>query len=345
MGAPSPSSASPPSLETPGPSSASPTATPSVAPTETSTAAPTTPPTATATAVPPTAPAPALSSVVRARHSGVWDGDTLVPEALKAMLDAAITALTGLDEAQTAWALLFDPGERIAIKVNTIASSAFWTHVPLVLAVAQRLQTSGVPPEQIVIFDRDSGELADAGFPINPDGPGVRCDGTDGRYTGGWAIMDEEVGLSDVLLNCDALINMPILKEHGMSGISFAMKNHYGTFDRPGRFHTGRMERGIAELNALSAIKDRTRLIIGDALAIVRRGWGSAAIGDSLFMSFDPVAHDTAGLQLYAEVMTGEGINPDREAQLARTWLDFGAELGLGTSDPDGIAWVEVQAE
>ena len=283
------------------------------------------------------------SKVVHTRHAGVWDGETLAPEALRQLLDGSITALTGLNDATAAWAALFAPGERIAIKVNTIAGSRFWTHVPLVMAVTERLQEAGVPAEQIVIFDRYTIEMEDAGYPINKDGPGVRCHGTDRKETPGWQLLDTDIKFSDVLLNCNALINMPILKQHGMSGISFAMKNHYGTFDKPSSFHVGdRINRGLAELNALPPIKERTRLIIGDALNIVRAGWYSAETGDSILMSFDPVAHDTIGLQIVSEALTAEGKSSEATISQATPWLQAAAELEVGTNDPNHIELVEV---
>jgi hypothetical protein len=154
------------------------------------------------------------SKVVHARHASAWDGEQLAPGAIRQMLDSAITGLTGIERASEAWTALFAPDERIAIKVNTINSSSYWTHVPLVMAVAKCLQDVGVPAEQIVIFDRYTTEMEDAGFPINKDMPGVRCHGTDLSYTTDWTVIDTEVGLSDVLLGCDALINVPLLKQH-----------------------------------------------------------------------------------------------------------------------------------
>jgi len=336
-----------------------PTAEPTIKPTTEPTIKPTTEPTIEPTIEPTTTPLPTMiprrqeiikthpdapSKVVHT-HAGVWDGETLAPGALRQMLDASITALTGLNDATTAWAALFAPDERIAIKVNTIAGSRFWTHVPLVMAVTECLQEAGVPAEQIVIFDRYTIEMEDAGYPINKDGPGVRCHGTDRSETPGWQLLDTDIKFSDVLLNCNALINMPILKQHGMSGISFAMKNHYGTFDRPSSFHVGdRINRGLAELNALPPIKERTRLIIGDALNIVRTGgggWYSAETGDSILMSFDPVAHDATGLQLLSKVWAFAGYNPDVAIQRATPWLENGAALGLGTNDPANMELIE----
>jgi uncharacterized protein (DUF362 family) len=296
----------------------------------------------TPTSTPPPTPITEPSKVVHTRHAGVWDGEALVPEAIRQMLDTSIIKLTGLDDAGKAWAALFSPDERIAIKVNTIATSRFWTHVPLVMAVAECLQEAGIPAEQIIIFDRHNSELEGAGYPINKDGPGVRCYSTDGNYTEGWKLVDLDIQLSDILLNCDALINVPILKHHTVSGCTFAMKNHYGTFDRPGYFHQGRIRRAIAELNALPPIKDRTRLIIGDALTVCAGDWRKAVTWNSILMGFDPVAHDTVGLQVLVEARASEGRNSKAVTSMANGWLENAVELGLGTNDPNHIELMEV---
>jgi hypothetical protein len=276
------------------------------------------------------------SSLVRTHHSGVWSNKQLVPNALIQMLDASITRLTGVNDAIQAWKTLFDPGENIAIKVNTIFGSIAFTKVPLVMAVVDRLQAAGIPAEQIMIFDRSGLELQNAGYTLNKDGPGVRCYGTDSMYTGGFEVVKVPVKLSNHLMKCDALINMPLIKQHAYAGVSFAMKNHYGTFDSPGSFHFGDyIKHGIPELNALAPIKDRTRLIIGDALKVVLGdSWTSEITGDSIFMSFDPVAHDTAGLQVLAEVMKSKGKDPAGYIQRANAYLSSAVDLGLGTNDP-----------
>jgi hypothetical protein len=313
------------------------------------------------------------SKVVQAHHGGVWtgiprggrkDNDLLVPAALHQMLDASITALTGLNDAREAWAALFSPDERIAIKVNTLGFTGvapFWTHAPLAMAVTECLQEVGVPAEQIFLYDITTSDLAGAGYAINRGGPGVRCYGTaeswddrktkNGRtywqsnaFVPGWALSGREVRLSEILLNCDALINMPRLSDHSLSGITFAMKNHYGTFDSATAFHQHKTFcHAVAELNALSPIADRTRLIIGDVLLIV--GWGDAVTGDSLLMSFDPVAADTVALQLWLDAWPSgsEGLMPETVIDRATPWLETAAALGLGTSDPDNMRAVEVK--
>jgi hypothetical protein len=361
--------------------------------TATDTPAPTSSPTATATPMPTDTPAPTAipaptvhirrpdiiktypdvpSKVVQAHHAGVWtgtprggraDNDLLVPEVLRQMLDTLIAELTGLHDGREAWAALFNPDERIAIKVNTLGFSGvapFWTHVPLAMAVTECLQEAGVPAEQIFLYDITTSDLEGAGYSINRDGPGVRCYGTaeswrdrkkqGGRmywdtnaFVRGWDLSGHEVGLSDILLHCDALINMPRLSDHSLSGITFAMKNHYGTFDSAAAFHVPEtFRRAVVELNALPPIRDRTRLIVGDALVVV--GWGEAVTGDSILMSFDPVATDTVALQLYLDAWPSgsEGLMPDSVVGRATPWLENAARLGLGTNDPDHMDLVEV---
>jgi uncharacterized protein (DUF362 family) len=303
----------------------------------------------------------APSKVVHTHHAGVWAGtptdgsykdsaeesNLLVPEALREMLDASITALTGLDKARDGWSVLFSPEERIAIKVNAFRNGLIWTHVPLVTAVTDSLQDAGIPAEQIVVFDYYTSELETAGFSINQDGPGVRCYGSESNYTQEGTVNGRNTELSDILLECDALINMPVLKSHMIAGISFALKNHYGSVSMPSLLHSN-IENAIAELNALSPIKDRTRLIIGDALTacLKYRGsypyWSSDWKGDSILMSFDPVAIDTTALQMLERLLTDEGDSPASILAMATPCLESAVELGLGTNDPANIDLAEV---
>ncbi|MBN1936895.1 MAG: DUF362 domain-containing protein [Anaerolineae bacterium] len=288
--------------------------------------------------------------VVRAHHKGVWSDQTLDPAALRAMIDASITSLTGLNDAGDAWRALFDPGERIAIKVNAFRNSVIWTHVPLVTALTDSLQQAGIPAENMVIFDFYTSELETAGFAVNRDGLGVRCYGTDSTYSGGWRVADTSAELSDVLLSCDALINVPVLKSHMLAGLSFALKNHYGTISRPDRFHGSKgLGQGLPELNALAPIRDRTRLIVGDMLSACLRYrnsfpyWDADWQGDSILMSFDPVAHDAVGLSVLSEALAQDGDNAKSLEGMSAKWFETAVELGLGTDDPARMNVKEIE--
>jgi hypothetical protein len=287
-----------------------------------------------------------LSKVVQAHHVDVWTGEPQVlnPDILRQMLDVSITELTGLNNATEAWATLFSPDERIAIKVNTLFMKDC-THASLVKAVTESLQEAGIPAEHIVIFDRTTPGLRHAGYAVNTDGPGVRCYGT--KYTEERTIADTNVRISNILLECDALINMPILTGITFfgAGISFAMKNHFGTFDRPQSFHGRLFVPGLTELNALPPIKNRTRLIIGDILTAkpYRSAYGRYVIGqDKILMSFDPVAHDMVGAQLAEAAYAAEGRENPVVLDQATPWLKLASEMGLGTNALESIDLVEI---
>jgi hypothetical protein len=219
--------------------------------------------------------------------------------------------------------------------------------VPLVQAVTDSLKQAGIPAENITIYDSNSYELKDAGFPVNPDGPGVRCLGSDGNYEANRIlVLNNKIQLSSILANYDALINMPVLKSHMMAGITFAMKNHFGSYQFPELLHSSDMKT-VSELNALPYIKDRTRLIIGDALqACVRYKnsfpyWEADWTGDSIFMSFDPLALDTLGLQKLSRLLEKDGGDPASIQGMAAPALEHGAGIGIGTNDPAHLQYEE----
>jgi uncharacterized protein (DUF362 family) len=257
------------------------------------------------------------------------------------MVDDSITELTGLIDAKEGWSALFKPTERIAIKVNAFQNSTIWTHAPLVQAVTNSLVETGHPAEQIVIYDTTSIELETAGFTLNQDGPGVRCYGTDGSYEKGWKVGDVDVQLSTILLECDALINMPVLKSHMIAAMTYSLKNHYGTVSSPGSLH-GSINDKVAQLNALPEIKGKTRLVIGDALEANLRYsnswpyWKADWKGDSILMSYDPVAVDTVGAQIL-----GAALENEEFTSRAIAGFDEAAKLELGTNDPANINVIE----
>jgi hypothetical protein len=268
----------------------------------------------------------AQSVVSIVQHDGVWNGDQIQEHVVLQMLDAALTQLTGLDDARMAWSALFDPGEKIGIKVNTI--SRYATTPTVAYAVARRLQDAGIPAEQIILFDRTDWELAERGFTLNADGPGVRCRGAV-AWEGSAQIAGSTQRIHDVMLSCNALINIPPLKEHGISGFTSAMKNHYGTIERPSQLHGGHCDPYIPELNALPVIRDKTRLIVGDWIRTCPYDWNRMTKENMIAMSFDPLAHDHTARQILVDRRQAEE-RPGRYITELSHYLDTAFTLGLG---------------
>jgi hypothetical protein len=287
---------------------------------------------------------PDRSLIVRSRHARAWQGETLNPEALRQMLDASVARLTGLDDALAAWRSLFKPHEKVAIKVNSILNGG--THLALALVVTECLQNAGIPAEQITFYDRSTSELDQAGYPVSNKGDAVRCQGTDGQFVEGWTVGDIPVRLSRILTEADALINIPILKAFSIGGLSFTQKNHYGSIDNPGSFHSNHFTLGVTGINGLDPIRGRTRLIIGDVLTPkTHQDWTNYVVvggQEALLVGTDPVAMDAIGLQMTEESLEPMGLNLLPVKTPAAEWLKAGSDQGLGISDPNKIEVEEV---
>jgi hypothetical protein len=88
------------------------------------------------------------------------------------MLGDGMTNLTEETDITRAWRQFVSPGEVIGLKVNPIGGKLLSTSHALVKSVISQLELSGIPREQIIIFDRRMQQLLDAGF--TPDNyPGI----------------------------------------------------------------------------------------------------------------------------------------------------------------------------
>jgi uncharacterized protein (DUF362 family) len=284
-------------------------------------------------------PATSTSRVVVVRHGGVWSGDVPDPGIVSQMLDAGLSTLTGHSDVMAVWRALFDPGERVLLKVNCIAYGGP-TQPAVTYAVAQRLVDAGLQPNHLLIFDRTDSELRAAGYTVNDDGPGVQCHGSKGDGT--------EARLSQATVRfyrefdeCDAIINLPTPKEHGTAGISIALKNHYGSVNNPGALHGSRCNPAIAELNAQPVIRDKTRLVVGAALNVSPNDWNRPVRENALLLSFDPVALDTVGRDILVRHRQAMGLSVGGLVEGAPQ-LSTAQSLNLGATDANLIDLREV---
>ena len=299
---------------------------------------PTSPPT------PTSAPAPALSRsdllahwpatptsrVVLVRHNGVWSGDTPDPAIVLQMLDAGISALAGTPDVLAVWRTLFDPGERVLLKVNCIAYGGP-TQPAVAYAVAQRLQDAGLAAENILIFDRTDNELAGAGYTLNEGGSGVQCHGARGEGSAA-PLSQATVRFYQELDATDAIVNIPTPKQHGGAGVSVSLKNHYGSVNQPGALHGNWCDPAIAELNAQPNVRDKTRIIVCAALNVSPCDWNRPERENALIVSFDPVAVDTVGRDILVRHRQAMGLDVGFLIDGARQ-LSSAQGLGLGASD------------
>jgi uncharacterized protein (DUF362 family) len=263
--------------------------------------------------------------------------------AIREMLDKGVTALTGESDAKAAWASLFKPDDVVGVKVNCLFGMGVSTHPEVTMAAVEGIKSVGVPAEKIIIYDREDGHLRSVGYDVNR-GAGLRCQGTD------WTNQSYEAGvfkgrLSTILADeITALANVSFLKHHGMSGVSISMKNHYGSIDNPGACHDNCCNPAIADVCTLAPIKDKTRVIICDALVPQCEGGPGRNAAHAwnyggLLLSQDMVALDYHGWQIIEARRKETGLG-SLESMVGH--IASAAQRGLGTNDPNQIELVRI---
>jgi len=264
------------------------------------------------------------------------------------MIDRGLMELSGTTTISDAWSEILSnyvPGQKIAIKVNFNDAimgggvqgygddDAYVDAIPQPInSVIRGLKLIGVQEEDIWVYDA-SRYITDRfrnriSYPNvvyfdhygtapgvylatfdSPD-PSAQIDFLGSGYGGSHKV-------SDVLVNADYLIDMPILKLHGPSkaGVTLSLKNHLGSINgfysgghsMHNYFYLGGINydpnsNPIVDINANTHIKDKTILIVGEGLyGTVGTnnarpvGWSSFG-GDSpniLFFGVDPIAVDS----------------------------------------------------
>jgi len=295
------------------------------------------------------APAEAKSRVVLVRHAQVLgDDNSINGEILQQMVDKALCVLTDKQERGEAWAQLFKAEDVVSLKVNTIAGPTCSTRPEVAQAMTVGMAEAGIAPENIIIWDRTEGELVRAGYKINFDGSGVRVFSSERVGYGDEIATDAEgrwrTQFSRIITDhSTALINVPILKTHGETGLTAALKNHMGSHNRTGAWHSDFS--AIAYLSAAEPVLSRSRLCLCDALRPLynagpsdapRFRWNFCGI----VASTDPVAHDVVCAKIIEDKrkeVRGEAwpISPEP------TYLEKAGDLGLGNLDWEKIEFLE----
>ena len=100
---------------------------------------------------------------------------------VRGMVDSLVRAVTRQPTALAAWGSLVEPEDVVGIKVAAAPGDVSGTHVEVVRAVSRGLQSAGVSPRNIIVWDRNEEDLVNAGFSKNsPDYQLRWTDPTDG---------------------------------------------------------------------------------------------------------------------------------------------------------------------
>jgi len=295
------------------------------------------------------------SKVVVARDAALHSaGGHLDEKRVADLLDRAIATYTGRDKPVEAWKRIVPVGKVIGLKVNGLGGKPIATHLALTLAICERLQQAGVKPSEIVVWECRRSDLERAGYTISTDHNRIRCIGTDmdsfGYEEKPAAFGSVRVNFTKILTReCDFVINLPVLKDHDLAGVTFSLKNFYGAIQRPAELHGNACNPGIADLNCIPALRDKFRFTIGDAMASIYEGGPSFRPEhlwhpNALIVGHDPVAIDYTGWKMLERKRAEMGLPTVESTGRPTTFLVTAADQAhrLGTNDPRRIHLMEV---
>lgn len=298
-------------------------------------------------------------------------------DVVRALLADGLCALTGEPDERSAWQSLLPhlrPRQVVGLKLNTVAVHLV-PHREVVDALVESLAEAGVRREDIVLWDnlgrlgpirmrlygdvsRPEGAyyqgMERAGYATDRKGaPRVLCTlprppglGYDRGVRAEIPSKGLRLPVTRILTRvCDHVINVPVPKDHRVTGVTCALKNFYGCVPlwdalRPPNadaMHADRGDPQIAELYANACIGGKVRLHVCDALRAICDGgpWGEPQLEPrSLLLATDPVAMDAYALAMIDAARTERGM--ERVARRAR-YIEAAARRGLGTNDPQSI--------
>ncbi len=285
------------------------------------------------------------SRVVLARNTSLagLEGPAL-DNAIANLVHLAVKDAVGAATPQQAWSGLFKADDVVAVKINCLAPELAPSQ-GVILAIVQGLMAAGLPPEHIIVYDKEDRDLTKAGYVLNSRDPGYRCYGTIGetanpgyeeRFT---LIHDTSFRLSKIVTReATAIINVPVVKQHEYAGITGALKNHFGTIHNPEDFHKFACDPAVADVNQAVPLKTKQRLIVVDALRVLCNGGPAFAPQYVLpywavFAGTDPVAMDVELLQLIELCRQQQGLESVTKQEYPPQHIQSAARAGLGTAD------------
>ena len=374
------------------PPAPTPTATATSTATSTATVIDSRTPTPTATPTGTRTPGSTRAKVVHMHAAGAtswnfssgWYGDYVDQDIVNDMVDVGLKQLTGQSTVTAAWQTLlpgYASGKGIAIKVNfnnaSYASCAYSGNVidsliEPVNALIRGMKLIGVRETDIWVYD--ASRTIPARFRSGCPYSGVRfldrfwdvsCaerasfssnDPDAWVYFGNPKLTQRRI--TNVAINATYLINVPIVKDHGIGGVTLGFKNHFGTIDEVEKGGEDSLHLNLGNLTnnpqvdiyLNSHIRNKTALIVGDGLFgalgntnVVPSRWqtfGNDA-SNSLFFGTDPVAMDC----VMFDILDADPAYHPRGDGHMDNYLKAAANAGLGIferGDPWGSGYHQI---
>ena len=287
------------------------------------------------------------SRVLVVKSSGVISSSGKVDKGLLSrMVKRGLCQLASESKPEDAIGHFFSPKDKVGLKVNCLAGRMASTHPELALVVASLLKRIDIKAKNIIIWDRSSNELKEVGFPLNVNGDDFLCFGTDAQGVGYSRKLIDHKSIGSLLSRVmeeftNVQLNLPVLKDHNLSGVTCSLKNFFGAIHNPNKYHDDNCDPYIADLNTVPQIRKQQKLVVCDALRIQYNGgpsyhpqwadnFGGIILGD------DPVAVDFVGYQIIDRIRRTHGLpsleKAGRKPKHIFTAADEEHKLGMANS-------------
>lgn len=226
-----------------------------------------------------------------------------------AMLNKAIEQLGGMRK-------FIKPGQKIVVKPNIgwakVPEMAANTNPDVVGALVKQCMNAGA--KEVLVFDHTCHEWNSC---YDKSGIKAATETNGGKMIPAnnekyyqevdlpQGIKIKKTTIHEAIINCDAWINVPVLKHHGGAKMSLSMKNSMGIIWDRKSLHLKGLQQGIADL---ATYEKKPILNIVDAYRTLTqngpqgKGVEDTVLTKTLFASADPVAVDTASVKFFNQI-------------------------------------------
>ncbi len=287
--------------------------------------------------------------VIRVESNRVWNGDTRDARVVGAMVDAGVMALAGTATPEAAWRRFVKPGMRVGLKINLLGRPLVYTAPEVTDAVAAGVISAGVKPDDVIVWDRWKDHFGPTRYKFGKGRLGESIE-AGGRYEMARMLKGSEgTAPVDTIAadRTDATISLPVLKDHGSSGVTFALKNvAFGCYDHYRSAHDHNCDPFIAEAYEHYLTVTRVPLIVADATEACFDGGprpadrGRLWRANAIYVAADPVALDIVGRKAIMAKRAEKGLS-DTTRQSRHIETAIGKGLGVG--DPARIEVVTIR--
>jgi uncharacterized protein (DUF362 family) len=287
--------------------------------------------------------------IVRVESDKVWKGDTRDPDVVRAMVDRGVMLLAGAPTPDAGWSRFVTPETRVGLKINLLGRPLVYTAPEVTDAVAAGVIRAGVRPENVVVWDRWKDHFAPTRYRFGKGKHGESVE-AGGRYHPAIALKGTEGNAAIDTMAVDrtnATVSLPVLKDHGVSGVTLALKNiAFGCYDHYRSAHDNGCDPFIAEAYAHYVATTKIPLIVMDATEACFDGGPRPADRSRLwrenavYLATDPVALDLVCRRVIMAKRAEKGLH-DTTRQSRH--IETAIRMGLGVGDAGRVDVVNVR--